>query len=194
VWFATDRAARPAAPAGDAFLAIHALIHPWDAAAGREHMLVDLPTVFLPPALAIWIARSPPSLAHTQETRHNQMASKPLDHKIRAHVELWRHDAAAIVLEGQGVDRGDIRGRRPREKWTHLFNSALAILIVANVSGIVLEPVESIRRQFSVQLETFEHFARAVFAAEYLLRVWAAPRRLRVCPRCGEPLPAASAH
>jgi uncharacterized protein YjeT (DUF2065 family) len=62
VWFAIDRAARPAAVAGGAFLAIHALIHLWDAAAGREHahqLLVDLPAVFLPPALAIWIAWPP---------------------------------------------------------------------------------------------------------------------------------------
>jgi len=58
-WFAVNRAARPAALAGAAFLALHALVHLWDAAAGREHahqLLVDLPSVFLPPALAIWIA------------------------------------------------------------------------------------------------------------------------------------------
>jgi hypothetical protein len=70
VWFAIDRAARPAALAGAAFLAIHAAIHVWDAAAGREHvhqLLVDLPAVFLPPALAIWIAWPQRSLAHKKE-------------------------------------------------------------------------------------------------------------------------------
>lgn len=70
VWFAIDRAARPAAVAGAAFLAIHAAIHVWDAAAGREHahqLLVDLPAVFLPPALAIWIAWPSGSLARTKE-------------------------------------------------------------------------------------------------------------------------------
>ena len=64
VWFAIDHAAWPAAQAGAAFLVIHALVHLWDAAAGREHvhqLLVDLPTVFLPPALAIWIAWPPRS-------------------------------------------------------------------------------------------------------------------------------------
>jgi hypothetical protein len=64
VWFAVYRAARPAAQAGAAFLTVHALVHLWDAAAGREHvhqLLVDLPTVFLPPVLAIWIAWSPRS-------------------------------------------------------------------------------------------------------------------------------------
>jgi hypothetical protein len=47
---------------GAAFLTIHALVHLWDAAAGREHvhqLLVDLPTVFLPPILALWIVWSP---------------------------------------------------------------------------------------------------------------------------------------
>ena len=56
--FAARPAARPAAQAGAVFLALHALIHLWDAAAGREqidHLLMDLPTVFLAPVLAIWI-------------------------------------------------------------------------------------------------------------------------------------------
>jgi len=60
--FAASRIARPAALGGAAFLTIHALVHLWDAAAGREHvhqLLVDLPTVFLPPILALWIAWSP---------------------------------------------------------------------------------------------------------------------------------------
>jgi uncharacterized protein YjeT (DUF2065 family) len=91
VWFAIDGAARPAALAGAAFLAIHALIHLWDAAAGRQHahqLLVDLPTVFLPPALAIWIAWPPRSLAHLKEMQNDEMASEPLDRQIRAHLEL----------------------------------------------------------------------------------------------------------
>ena len=73
VWFAIDRAALPAALAGAAFLAIHALIHLWDAAAGREHvhqLLVDLPAVFLPPALAIWIAWYPKSFARMKSRPH----------------------------------------------------------------------------------------------------------------------------
>jgi hypothetical protein len=61
-WLAMRDAARPAAQAGAAFLALHAIVHLWDAAAGREHvhaLLVDVPAVFLPPALAIWIAWRP---------------------------------------------------------------------------------------------------------------------------------------
>ena len=59
LWFAARPAARAAAQAGAAFLALHALIHVWDAAAGREHshqLLTDLFAVFLPAVLAIWIA------------------------------------------------------------------------------------------------------------------------------------------
>jgi hypothetical protein len=58
LWFAAHPAARAAAQAGTAFLALHAVIHVWDAAAGRSHahqLLADLPAVFLPPVLAIWI-------------------------------------------------------------------------------------------------------------------------------------------
>jgi len=57
-WSATKEAARPAAFFGATFLAIHALVHLWDAAAGREQayqLFIDGPTVFLPPALAILI-------------------------------------------------------------------------------------------------------------------------------------------
>jgi hypothetical protein len=62
VWFAMRPKARSAAQAGTAFLALHAAVHLWDAAAGRAHahqLLVDVATVFLPPVLALWIAWSP---------------------------------------------------------------------------------------------------------------------------------------
>jgi hypothetical protein len=62
VWFALNPGARPAVVAAAAFLTLHALVHLWDAAAGREHvhqLLIDLPPIFLPPALAIWIAWTP---------------------------------------------------------------------------------------------------------------------------------------
>jgi hypothetical protein len=58
-WFAMSARARPAAQAGAAFLALHALVHLWDAAAGREHahaLFLDIPTVFVPALLAAWIS------------------------------------------------------------------------------------------------------------------------------------------
>jgi hypothetical protein len=57
--FAARPAARSAAQFAAAFLAIHAGVHLWDALARREtwaQLLIDMPGVFLPPALAIWIA------------------------------------------------------------------------------------------------------------------------------------------
>jgi uncharacterized protein YjeT (DUF2065 family) len=83
IWFALDRAARPAALAGAAFLALHALVHVWDAAAGREHahqLLIDRPSVFLPPALAIWIAW--PRRPANKENSHDQMASAAADRRL----------------------------------------------------------------------------------------------------------------
>ena len=75
IWLARNRLALPAALAATAFLAIHALVHVWDAAAGRQELrrlLVDLPGVFLPPALAIWMVwprlRSRPTLNNTMNS------------------------------------------------------------------------------------------------------------------------------
>ena len=69
-WFAVNAAARAAALAAAAFLALHAVVHLWDAAAGREHahqLLLDLPTVFLPPILALWIV-SPAAGGYATDT------------------------------------------------------------------------------------------------------------------------------
>jgi uncharacterized protein YjeT (DUF2065 family) len=66
LWFAVRPGAWTAAKAGAAFLTLHALIHIWDIAAGREHahqqLLTDLAAVFLPSVLAIWIVWPQPSL------------------------------------------------------------------------------------------------------------------------------------
>lgn len=58
-WFAARAEARPAAQVAALFLSLHALVHLWDAVAGREawsQLLIDFPGVFLPPALAVWVA------------------------------------------------------------------------------------------------------------------------------------------
>jgi uncharacterized protein YjeT (DUF2065 family) len=67
-WFAARREARAAAQIAALFLSLHALIHLADAVSGRETwagLARDIPGVFLPPALAIWLAwrpRSKPNL------------------------------------------------------------------------------------------------------------------------------------
>jgi hypothetical protein len=58
LWLARDAAARPAAWIVAIFLTLHALTHVWDGLAGREtieHLLADIPGVFLLPALALWL-------------------------------------------------------------------------------------------------------------------------------------------
>ena len=75
-WFALDRAARASAMAAAAFLTLHAGVHVWDAMTGREHahqLLADVPTVFLPAVLAVWIAST------KKEKDNAQMVSATLD-------------------------------------------------------------------------------------------------------------------
>lgn len=62
IWLAiSPRLAWPAAMIGGGFLVLHALVHVWDAMAGREHahqLLGELLPVFLPGILAVWLAWS----------------------------------------------------------------------------------------------------------------------------------------
>jgi voltage-gated potassium channel len=60
----------------------------------------------------------------------------------------------------------------PRTTATRVVNGALALLIVANVAAIMLESVEPFRRQYSAAFDTFEAAATAIFAVEYVLRLW----------------------
>jgi voltage-gated potassium channel len=61
----------------------------------------------------------------------------------------------------------------PRSVLTRAFNLALAVLIILNVSCVVLESVEEIRRHFGPAFDLFEQAATAFFAVEYVCRVWA---------------------
>ncbi len=51
-------------------------------------------------------------------------------------------------------------------------NTAIGILILANVAAVILESVPWIHDRFGVEFEQFEAFSVAVFSAEYALRVW----------------------
>ena len=88
IWFAANPKAQSAVQAGATFLTLHALVHLWDAVAGREHahQLIDLATVFLPSVLAIWIAW-PAHQRYRGET-HDQMVVATKDRGVRAGVEL----------------------------------------------------------------------------------------------------------
>ena len=60
VWLWRDPTRWPAAAAASLFLILHAVTHVWDGLAGREsleHLLSDIPGVFLLPAWAAVLAR-----------------------------------------------------------------------------------------------------------------------------------------
>ena len=69
-------------------------------------------------------------------------------------------------------------GGRGRPDW---FDVSLAVLIVLNVAGVMLETVEPLATCYAGLLHTFEVFSVAVFTAEYVLRLWSctADRRYR---------------
>lgn len=83
--FFVENRARPAALAGAAFLAFHAVVHLWDAAAGREslwHLMEDAPTVILPAVLIAWIAW--PHSRLSKEDYNAEMADAAADRGGRA--------------------------------------------------------------------------------------------------------------
>jgi voltage-gated potassium channel len=81
---------------------------------------------------------------------------------------------ASRILELRRQLAAIFEDREPRNIATAAFNAMLAFLIIGSVAGVVLETVEFIRRQYSGAFEAFEQAATAIFAAEYVLRVWAA--------------------
>jgi voltage-gated potassium channel len=62
----------------------------------------------------------------------------------------------------------------PRTTAVRIFNIALATLIIVNVAAVVFESVASMNQHYRVAFTTIEAIATAVFAVEYVLRVWAA--------------------
>jgi voltage-gated potassium channel len=60
----------------------------------------------------------------------------------------------------------------PRTLAVRVFNISLAILIIVNVTAVVLESVTWIAQRYSFAFTTIEAVATAIFAVEYVLRVW----------------------
>jgi len=54
---------------------------------------------------------------------------------------------------------------------------ALSLLILANLIAGCLESVDSIAAIYGPQLLAFEMISVSIFAAEYVLRLWSAPKR-----------------
>jgi voltage-gated potassium channel len=60
-------------------------------------------------------------------------------------------------------------GRRGRLGW---LDACLAVLIVLNVAGVMLETVEPVATAHAAAFKAFELFSVAIFTVEYVLRLW----------------------
>jgi len=66
----------------------------------------------------------------------------------------------------------------PSNLAARLISGFVGLLIVVNVASVVLESVESLRLRHFETFWWIEQVSTAVFAVEYLLRVWSAPDRI----------------
>ena len=58
------------------------------------------------------------------------------------------------------------------DKYSHFVEIFIALLVVANVIGIILESVPEIHDAFAYEFHAFDVFSVAVFSVEFVLRVW----------------------
>ena len=58
------------------------------------------------------------------------------------------------------------------DKYSHFVEVFIALLVVANVVGIILESVPEIHHAYEAEFHTFDVFSVLVFSVEYVLRVW----------------------
>jgi voltage-gated potassium channel len=58
------------------------------------------------------------------------------------------------------------------DKYSHFVEVSIALLVVANVIGIILESVPEIHHAYEAEFHAFDVFSVLVFSLEYVLRVW----------------------
>ncbi len=58
------------------------------------------------------------------------------------------------------------------DKYSHFVEIFIALLVVANVIGIILESVPEIHEAFEREFHMFDMFSVAVFSVEFVMRVW----------------------
>jgi voltage-gated potassium channel len=58
------------------------------------------------------------------------------------------------------------------DKYSHFVEVFIALLVVANVVGIILESVPEIHDAYASEFHAFDVFSVMVFSIEYVLRVW----------------------
>ena len=58
------------------------------------------------------------------------------------------------------------------DQYSHFVEVFVALLVVANVIGIILESVPEIHEAFEAEFHAFDLFSVAVFSVEFVMRVW----------------------
>jgi voltage-gated potassium channel len=58
------------------------------------------------------------------------------------------------------------------DKFSHFVEVFIALMVVANVIGIILESVPEIHQAYSAEFHAFDFFSVLIFSVEYVLRVW----------------------
>ena len=58
------------------------------------------------------------------------------------------------------------------DKYSHFVEVFVALLVVANVIGIILESVPEIHEALEAEFHAFDLFSVAVFSVEFVMRVW----------------------
>ena len=81
-------------------------------------------------------------------------------------MRVTQQRVAEIMNKGRFGDRVSMR-----------VDFALSLLILANLIAVCLESVDSIAAIYGPQLLAFEMTSVSIFAAEYVLRLWSAPKR-----------------
>ena len=69
----------------------------------------------------------------------------------------------------------DLLDQSSGDAWSQLIDAVLIAVILVNVSAAVLESVPEIAEKYALAFSAIEAVSVAVFTAEYLVRLWAAP-------------------
>jgi voltage-gated potassium channel len=88
--------------------------------------------------------------------------------------ERTMNTAAANLSTYQRIKRRTfeiMEGEVP-DKYSHFVEIFIALLVVANVIGIILESVPEIHEAFEYEFHLFDMFSVAVFSVEFVMRVW----------------------
>src|SRR5260370_11639780 len=92
-----------------------------------------------------------------------------------AHAHRLHPVPGSRLVRFRSVLAGILDANTAQKPIGRIVNAALAVLIIANVAGAILESVRSINDAYPNVLFWFEQVSLGIFTIEYLLRLWTAP-------------------